>query len=63
MRVVLDQQEVAGLLRDMRGQWHEATNGQMHQVTLDLEMLFQDLFTMIGVNDEIPENEVIRHYR
>lgn len=34
-------------LDDLRGQWQEATGGNMHQVTINLGALFDDLQTML----------------
>lgn len=45
-RPMIDQDKVLGRIVDLRQQWCEATGGDMTQVTINLELLFDDLIAL-----------------
>lgn len=52
VKVMFDQEELAGRLAALRAQWEEATGGEMQRVTVDLGLLFDDLRQLIGLEGE-----------
>lgn len=47
---LIDVDELKAGIEGFRGMWKEATGGDLHQVTLDLGLLFDDLAVFLGVD-------------
>lgn len=46
-RLMVDRQQLIEKINDLETQWHEATDGDMNEVTLDLQALFDDIRELV----------------
>ncbi len=51
--ILRDDDEIACDLLQLRREWQEATEGSLDRVTLNLELLFHDIFLIVGLDAKL----------